>query len=55
MLWYEGFPTRLVVAPGCSSMQGISLSILLWTTVNQLFEIPFGWTLREFASCNLVA
>lgn len=49
MLWYEGFPTRLVVAPGCSSMQGISLSILLWVTVNQLFEIPFGW--RPFFWC----
>lgn len=43
LLWYEGFPTRLVVAPGCSSMQSISLSILLWALVNQLFEIPFGW------------
>lgn len=43
MIWYEGQPTRLVVAPGCSSMQGISLSILLWATINQLFEIRFGW------------
>jgi hypothetical protein len=43
MLWYEGYPTRLVVAPGCSSLQGISFSILLWATINQLFEVPFGW------------
>jgi exosortase/archaeosortase family protein len=43
VLWYDGFPTRLVVAPGCSSLQGISLSILLWATINQLFEIPSGW------------
>jgi exosortase/archaeosortase family protein len=43
LLWYDGYPTRLVVAPGCSSMQGISLSILLWATINQLFEIRFGW------------
>jgi exosortase/archaeosortase family protein len=43
MLWYDGYPTRLVVAPGCSSMQGISLTILLWATINQLFEVRLTW------------
>jgi len=43
MLWFAGEPTRLVVGPGCSSMQGISISLLLWVTVSQLFEVRFGW------------
>ena len=43
MLWYAGEPTRLVVAPGCSSMQGLSLALVLWVTINQFFEVRFGW------------
>lgn len=43
MLWYQGDPTRLVVAPGCSSLQGMSLALLFWAIVNQLFKVPFGW------------
>ena len=42
-LWYADGATRLVVAPGCSSMQGLSLALLLWVTVNQLFKVHFGW------------
>jgi exosortase/archaeosortase family protein len=43
MLWYQGQSTRLVVAPGCSSMQGMSLALLLWATINQLFEVRLDW------------
>ena len=43
MLWYAGGPTRLVVAPGCSSMQGLSLAVVLWAAINQFFEVRFGW------------
>jgi exosortase/archaeosortase family protein len=35
--------TRLIVAPGCSSMQGMSLAVVFWATVNQYFRVPFGW------------
>lgn len=43
MLWYSGEPTRLIVAPGCSSMQGLSLALVVWVTINQFFEVRFGW------------
>ncbi|MEA3015642.1 MAG: hypothetical protein QOI38_364 [Sphingomonadales bacterium] len=33
--------TRLIVAPGCSSMQGLSLALLFCVTFGQLFEIRF--------------
>jgi exosortase/archaeosortase family protein len=43
MLWSADGATRLIVAPGCSSMQGISLAILLWATMNQFFRVRFSW------------
>jgi exosortase/archaeosortase family protein len=52
LLWYEGGSTRLVVAPGCSSMQGISLALLFWVTVNQFFEVRFD---RRAILCCLAA
>jgi exosortase/archaeosortase family protein len=39
MIWSDGI--RLLVAPGCSSMQGMSLAIVFWATVNQYFEVRF--------------
>jgi exosortase/archaeosortase family protein len=33
----------LAVAPGCSSWQGMSLALVFWVTVNQWFEVRFGW------------
>jgi exosortase/archaeosortase family protein len=33
----------IVVAPGCSSWQGMSLALVFWVTVNQWFRVPFGW------------
>ena len=55
MLWLEGGATRLAVAPGCSSMQGLSLALLFWVTVNQLFEVRFDrraalWCLAALAA-----
>jgi len=43
MIWSAGGASRLIVAPGCSSMQGMSLAIVFWASVNQLFRVPFGW------------
>lgn len=40
---------RIGVAPGCSSWQGMSLALLLWVTVNQWFQVPFGR--RAVATC----
>ncbi|HEY1605300.1 MAG TPA: hypothetical protein VGF77_06850 [Allosphingosinicella sp.] len=40
---------RIAVAPGCSSWEGMSLALLLWVTVNQWFEVPFGR--RALAAC----
>ena len=52
MIWYDGASTRLVVAPGCSSMQGISLALLFWATINQFFAVRFD---RRAALCCLAA
>ena len=38
--------TRFVIAPGCSSLHGISLALILWTTVVEYFSIrtdPRAW------------
>ena len=40
---------RFVIAPGCSSLQGMSLALVFWATVNQWFRVPFGW--RSAAWC----
>lgn len=41
----------IVVAPGCSSWQGMSLALVFWVTVNQWFRVPFGW--KPLAWCLL--
>lgn len=33
---------RIIVAPGCSSWQGMSLALLFWATVNQYYRVRFG-------------
>jgi exosortase/archaeosortase family protein len=48
MVWREGMGIKLVVAPGCSSIQGISLALVFWATVNQFFQVRFG---RRTAAC----
>jgi exosortase/archaeosortase family protein len=47
LIWSDGI--RLLVAPGCSSMQGMSLAIVFWATVNQFFEVRFDW--RAVLAC----
>lgn len=41
--------TVFVVAPGCSSLQGVSLAMVFWVTVTQYFAVPLTqrawWTL----------
>ena len=32
----------MAVAPGCSSLQGVSLALVFWATVNQWFGVPIG-------------
>ncbi|MDB5698184.1 MAG: hypothetical protein JWN69_988 [Alphaproteobacteria bacterium] len=32
---------QFAVAPGCSSLQGMSVAIVMWALVNQCFEVPF--------------
>ena len=32
---------QFAVAPGCSSLQGISIAIVMWALVNQWFDVPF--------------
>jgi exosortase/archaeosortase family protein len=32
----------MAVAPGCSSLQGISLALVFWAAVNQWFEVPIS-------------
>lgn len=33
---------QFAVAPGCSSLQGMSIAIVMWALVNQWFEVPFS-------------
>jgi exosortase/archaeosortase family protein len=45
----------MAVAPGCSSLQGMSIAIVLWALVNQWFKVPFGrsavgWLLAALAA-----
>jgi exosortase/archaeosortase family protein len=47
---FIGQPGSIVVAPGCSSLQGISLAIVFWTTVNQWFSVKL--TARSLAWCG---
>jgi exosortase/archaeosortase family protein len=44
--------TEWWVAPGCSSMQGMSLALVFWATVNQFFEVRFTW---KAVACCLAA
>jgi exosortase/archaeosortase family protein len=55
LIWYEGEAMRLVVAPGCSSMQGLSFALLLWVTVNQLFGVRFDWKAAAWCVAALAA
>jgi exosortase/archaeosortase family protein len=34
--------TDFLIAPGCSSLHGISLALILWTTVIQYFALPLS-------------
>lgn len=36
---FKGHPGFIIVAPGCSSLQGISLAIVFWVMINQWFAI----------------
>jgi exosortase/archaeosortase family protein len=46
---------RIVVAPGCSSWQGMSLALLFWVTVNEYYRVPFGWRAAGWCAAALAA
>lgn len=48
---FIGAPGSIIVAPGCSSLQGISLAVVFWVTVNQWFAIKT--TYRSLIYCVL--
>lgn len=48
---FIGHPGLIIVTPGCSSLQGISLAIVFWVTVNQWFELKT--TPRSLSWCGL--
>ena len=39
LIAFSGSPGAIVVAPGCSSLQGMSLALVFWTAVTQWFEV----------------
>ncbi|HYJ31543.1 MAG TPA: hypothetical protein VEW25_14525 [Allosphingosinicella sp.] len=47
--------TRLIVAPGCSSMQGLSLALLFCVTFSQLFEVRFDRRAASWFAAALAA
>ncbi len=55
LIWSADRATQLLVAPGCSSMQGLSLALVLWATVNQYFRVPFGWKAALYCLAALAA
>lgn len=42
MVAFDAGPGFYTVAPGCSSLQGVSLAVVLWVTVTQYFEVSLG-------------
>lgn len=42
MVMFAGRDTGFVVAPGCSSLHGVSLAAVLWVTVTQYFNLSIG-------------
>jgi exosortase/archaeosortase family protein len=59
LIWSEEAGMRVIIAPGCSSLQGISLAVVFWATVNQYFAVRFdrraaGYGLAALAATVLV-
>lgn len=47
--------TQFVIAPGCSSLHGISLALVLWTTVLAYFAMPITSRLIAFLALAILA
>ena len=45
----------VAVATGCSSWQGMSLALVFWVTVNQWFQVRFGWKAMGWCALALAA
>jgi exosortase/archaeosortase family protein len=48
---FIGAPGVIIVAPGCSSLQGLSLALVFWVTANQWLNA--ATTLRSMVWCSL--
>lgn len=55
LLWSRSGEVRLIVFPACSSVQGMSLALLFWATVNQYFRVRFGWKAAGWCLLALAA
>lgn len=55
MLWYGRVSDGVVVAPGCSSLQGMSLALVFWATVNAFFQVRFDWRAAAYCLAALAA
>jgi exosortase/archaeosortase family protein len=49
----DGSPTHFAIAPGCSSLRGISVAILAWVTISNTFGL--AWSARHVTWCFLAA
>jgi exosortase/archaeosortase family protein len=52
---FIGAPGAIVVAPGCSSLQGMSLALVFWTTVTQWFEVRMTAASLAWCAAALLA
>ena len=52
---FVGAPGGFVVAPGCSSLQGMSLAIVFWATVNQYYRVPTSLQSLKYCGLALLA
>lgn len=55
MIMFAGRDSGFVVAPGCSSLHGVSLAAVLWVTATQYFNLPIGRRAWATLSMALIA
>ena len=46
---------RIIVAPGCSSWQGMSLAFVFWATITQWYRVPLNWRSAGWCALALAA
>ena len=55
LIGYAGGGGALTVAPGCSSLQGMSVAFVFWALVNQWFRVRFTKTALRWLGAALAA